>query len=93
MRYIIIYFILISFITILFTCYDKSSAKNGARRVSEKTLFLLAFFGGSIAEYFTMKAIRHKTLHKRFMIGLPAIIIMQILLIFSLTYFIQNVNM
>ena len=62
-------------------------------RISEKALFILALLGGSVAEYFTMRLIRHKTLHKRFMIGLPVIIIIQLILIFILIYFIPYVNM
>ena len=37
--------------------------------------------------YLTMHIIRHKTLHKRFMIGLPALIILQIAIILILTKF------
>lgn len=76
-----LYFIIISFITAAITFADKIKAKKSKRRISEKTLFILAFFGGSLSEYITMKLIRHKTLHKRFMIGLPVIIIFQLLLI------------
>jgi len=63
------------------TCHDKTASRKGRRRVPEKTLFLLSLAGGSVATYFTMKIIRHKTKHKRFMIGLPMIIIFQILIL------------
>ena len=59
------------------TVSDKSRAKKHKRRVPEKTLFLTAAFGGSIAMYLTMLTVRHKTKHKRFMIGLPLIIFVQ----------------
>ena len=74
------YFTLISLITATVTLADKIKAKKGAFRVPENTLIILALFGGSVAEYFTMRLIRHKTLHKKFMIGLPLIIIFQLLL-------------
>lgn len=74
------YFALISLITATVTLADKIKAKKGAFRVPENTLIILALFGGSVAEYFTMRLIRHKTLHKKFMIGLPLIIILQLLL-------------
>lgn len=93
MRYFIIYFSVISFITFCVTCFDKIAAKKGMWRISEKALFILALLGGSVAEYFTMRLIRHKTLHKKFMIGLPVIIIIQLILIFILIYFIPYVNM
>ena len=63
------------------TIGDKRSARKGGQRVSEATLFLLALIGGAAAELFTMKRIRHKTLHKRFMIGLPLIILLHTALI------------
>ena len=68
----------ISVITAAVTVADKLKAKRGSRRIPEKTLFALALLGGGVAEYFTMRLIRHKTLHKSFMLGLPAIIILQL---------------
>ena len=76
-----IYFAVISLATAIVTAIDKHKAKKGAFRISEATLFVLAVLGGSLSEYLTMKAIRHKTLHKRFMIGLPLIMILQLVAI------------
>lgn len=59
------------------TMSDKSRAKKHKRRIPERTLFLTAAFGGAAAMYLTMLTIRHKTKHKRFMIGLPLIIFAQ----------------
>lgn len=74
----IIYFAVISFITAVVTAIDKYKAKKGSLRISEKALFILALLGGSLSEYTTMRLIRHKTLHKRFMIGLPLIMLLQL---------------
>jgi uncharacterized membrane protein YsdA (DUF1294 family) len=79
----IIYFAVISLVTAIVTAADKYKAKKGAFRISEATLFILAAIGGALAEYATMRLIRHKTLHKRFMIGLPVIIILQIIILIS----------
>ena len=80
MEYILIYFAVISVITAIVTFYDKKAAKNQPEhRVPEKVLFLLAILGGSLAEYLTMLKIRHTTKHKRFMIGLPIIILLQVI--------------
>ncbi|MBQ4207975.1 MAG: DUF1294 domain-containing protein, partial [Clostridia bacterium] len=43
-------------------------------------------FGGALAEYCTMRCIRHKTLHKRFMIGLPCMLLLHLLLIGAAVY-------
>ena len=77
----IIYFAVISFITAVVTAIDKYKAKKGSFRISEKALFILALLGGSLSEYMTMRLIRHKTLHKRFMIGLPLIMLLQLTVI------------
>jgi len=75
------YILIISIISVIMTIKDKTCAKKGKWRVPEKTLFILSALGGSAAMYITMKAIRHKTQHKRFMIGIPVIMIVQTLLI------------
>lgn len=74
---LIVYFSLVSLSAIVITVCDKLLAKKNGRRVPEKALFILAFLGGAVAEFITMKIVRHKTLHKKFMLGLPAIIIIQ----------------
>ena len=82
MEYILIYFVAISLITIIVTFYDKKAAKKWPKyRITEKALFLLAILGGSLAEYLTMLKIRHKTKHKRFMIGLPIIVVSQVVIL------------
>lgn len=70
------YLLLINIISAVFTAADKYKAKRGRFRISEDLLLTLAFIGGAAAEYITMKIIRHKTKHKKFMIGLPAIMIL-----------------
>ena len=69
------YAAVISLITVIVTVYDKIAAKKRPkRRVRENTLLLLALLGGGTAEYITMLLIRHKTKHRKFMVGLPVII-------------------
>lgn len=88
MEYILIYFAVISVVTAAVTFYDKKAAKKWTKhRVPEKVLFLLAFLGGSLAEFFTMLRIRHKTKQKRFMIGLPVIMVLQVVLIICYCYY------
>ena len=80
-----IWLVLINLVTFLVFGWDKFKAKykekhEKARRVPEKTLFLLAILGGSIGALLGMKVWRHKTLHKSFRFGIPAILILQILI-------------
>lgn len=75
LKIILIYIFIISFFSVIVCVSDKKKAIKGKRRISEKTLFILSFFGGATAMYLTMLKVRHKTKHKRFMIGLPVIIL------------------
>ena len=81
MRLLIIYLAAVSVLSAAVTVYDKTAAVAGRRRVSERSLFFLAVSGGSAAMYITMLTVRHKTLHMRFMIGLPLILAIQISII------------
>ena len=63
---------------------DKYKAIKDKWRVPEKTLFLLSVLGGSIGTWAGMYAFRHKTKHWYFVIGMPAILFLQIALV---TYF------
>ena len=62
---------------LIFCIYDKLAAARGWRRVPERTLFFWALIGGGPGVYATMLIIRHKTLHHIFMLGIPAIMILQ----------------
>ena len=74
------YLALISLVSIIACIYDKAiSKKNKVElRIPEKTLLILSALGGSIAMLVTMLAIRHKTKHVKFMLGIPLIIILQV---------------
>ena len=58
----------------------RKEKKETVRRVPEKTLFLFAALGGSIGALLGMKVWHHKTLHKSFRYGIPAILALQILI-------------
>lgn len=76
---------LMNLITFFVFGFDKFKAKykeshENARRVPERTLFLLAALGGSAGALLGMRVWRHKTLHRTFRIGIPAILALQLLL-------------
>ena len=60
---------------------DKYKAKTDRWRIRERTLFLLALMGGGIGAFLGMRVFRHKTKHTQFVIGIPLIMIVQLLLI------------
>jgi len=76
----ILYLIIINIITFIAMWIDKRKAKKGKWRISEGALFVLAFLGGSIGGIVGMYTFRHKTKKHRFTIGLPAILIIEILI-------------
>ncbi|MEE0945244.1 MAG: DUF1294 domain-containing protein [Acutalibacteraceae bacterium] len=69
-------------VSIIITVVDKTNAIKGKRRIREKTLMLVALFGGAASMYITMLLIRHKTKHLKFMLLLPVMIVIHILLIY-----------
>ena len=65
----------------------RRKAKNASvRRVPEKTLFLLAVLGGSVGALLGMRVFHHKTLHRSFRFGIPAILAAQLLLAGAAVY-------
>jgi len=77
---LIAYIFIISIIAVIITRRDKHAAAKNRRRTPEARLLWIAFFGGSAAMYITMRLIRHKTRHNKFMLGIPAIMLLQLLL-------------
>lgn len=71
------YLAVISVVSVIVTIYDKIAAKHGKRRIRESVLLLLAVLGGSVFMLLSMLIIRHKTLHMKFMLGIPLIIVLQ----------------
>lgn len=82
---IVIYLVVVNSIGFASMGIDKSKAKRGAWRIPEKTLFLIAILGGSVGSILGMKQFRHKTKHKSFTIGMPAILLVQVLVILYFT--------
>ena len=68
---VILFFILINFIAIVLMKKDKEFAQNGAKRVRESTLLIVALVGGGLGEYYAMYKYKHKTLHNKFLYGVP----------------------
>lgn len=65
---------------------DKWLAQHQKWRIRERTLFLYCWLGGCPLVYVALKGCRHKTLHRSFMWGIPAIFILQMVIIFLVLY-------
>ena len=81
MLQIIIYALFVlNLITFIIYGIDKFKAKKAKWRISEATLILLAVIGGSIGAWLGLQVWRHKTQHKKFFIGIPVIMAVQMVL-------------
>lgn len=75
------YLAVINFAGYGFMRSDKIRAKHKRYRIPERQLFLTAILGGSVGVYTGMRLLRHKTKHASFYVGIPAIFIVQVVLI------------
>lgn len=87
--WLISYVVIINIIAFIVMGIDKRKAKKRAWRIPEATLFILAGVGGSIGSIVGMYLFRHKTKHRSFTWGMPAILIIQIILI-ALLFFLPG---
>ena len=74
------YLLAINVVAFIMYGIDKYKAKKAKWRIPEATLLLLAVLGGSIGAWMGMKVWHHKTIHKKFKYGIPAILLIQIAL-------------
>ena len=88
MKWFFAYLALINLIAAVVCAADKKCAKKKKRRVPEAVLFELSLLGGSVGMLVTMLAVRHKTKHLKFMLGIPAILLLQIAVLCALYFLI-----
>jgi uncharacterized membrane protein YsdA (DUF1294 family) len=84
MKILIVLILLINLFSILTMYIDKRRSRKGLWRISEKNLLLLALFMGSPGILAGMYLFRHKTKHLKFVIGVPLIMLIQILLCYKI---------
>ena len=77
-KIIIGYVIVINVITLMIYGIDKWKAKHSKWRIPEAILLIMAAVGGSIGAWTGIKLFHHKTLHKKFKYGVPAIFLIQL---------------
>lgn len=76
---IIYYLIIINLISFLAFVLDKNRARKNRWRIPEKSLMTLAIIGGSLGSLIGIYSMRHKTQKKLFAVGIPLILVLQIL--------------
>ena len=74
------YLLVVNITSFILYGIDKYKARKGKWRISEARLLVMAAIGGSVGAWAGMKLWHHKTLHKKFTIGVPLIFILQVAL-------------
>lgn len=77
----LLYITIINLIGFLFMYIDKHRAINNKWRIKESTLISICIIGGSMGSLIGMYAFRHKTKHPKFTLGVPTIILIQLILL------------
>lgn len=75
---LLIYLLLVNLYAFALYGIDKSKAKSGKWRISERHLLLSALFGGSFGAALAMKTFRHKTKHNIFKFGVPFMLMLHL---------------
>ena len=83
-RLILLYLLIVNAIAFTLMLADKRMAQKNLWRIPEATLLMSAAIGGSIGSLAGMYAFRHKTRHLKFTLGVPAILMAQIVIAFLL---------
>lgn len=78
-KFILIYLELVNVAAFVLMGLDKRFAQRELRRIPEATLIGTAVIGGSVGAMAGMYFFRHKTRKPRFYVGLPVILVMQVL--------------
>lgn len=88
-RYLIVifaYLLCVNVVTFFLYGIDKLKAKRSKWRIPEATLLWFAVAGGSVGALLGIRVWHHKTLHKKFRYGVPAILILQLALAGYIVY-------
>lgn len=91
MKILIVYLILINLFAVFLTVHDKIAATRRRQRVSEFTLLLVSVLGGSVGMYLTMLLIRHKTRKPKFMLGIPLILVTELVAVFLVLHYVVGI--
>ncbi|MGM9605022.1 MAG: DUF1294 domain-containing protein [Faecousia sp.] len=77
---ILFYLLTINAVGLLIMLADKRRARKNLWRIPEATLLTVAILGGSVGCLAGMRLFRHKTRKPKFYIGIPVILVIQLIL-------------
>ncbi|WP_042160715.1 DUF1294 domain-containing protein [Paenibacillus gorillae] len=76
------YLVVVNVVAFALMGADKHAARKKQRRVPEKRLFVFAALGGAAGAWIGMQAYRHKTKHRSFMVGMPLLILWNLIAVY-----------
>lgn len=80
-REMLTYFVAVNAAAFIIFGFDKYKAMTKMWRIPERILLFLSFLGGAIGGYLGMKTFHHKTRKWRFRLGVPLMLILQLIII------------
>lgn len=83
MENLFLYFLIVNIVVFALAGYDKYLAVNNKFRIPEKTLFAIAFIGGSVGLLLAMLIFKHKISKRSFLLKFFGIVVLQILAFIS----------
>jgi uncharacterized membrane protein YsdA (DUF1294 family) len=86
MKYFLYYFLFINLVGIFVMYSDKKKSKRGKWRIPENNIFAIAIAYGALGIFMGMRLFRHKTKHKKFVIGIPLILALEVFIFFRYIY-------
>lgn len=82
MKYVYVYLVVINILVFFIYGIDKKKAQKKQWRISENSLLLGAFLGGSLGAFLAMRVFHHKTKHWKFKICVPLFLVIHIVCLY-----------
>lgn len=79
-KYVVLYFIIINLSSLGIMYIDKRKSRRHKWRIPESVLISFALFGGAIGTLVAMELYRHKTKHNKFKLGIPVLVVVNLIL-------------
>lgn len=79
-EFLLLYLLIVNALGFVLMLVDKFKAKKNLWRIPEATLMMVAAIGGSVGSLIGMYTVRHKTKHRKFTVGIPLILAVQVVL-------------
>jgi len=80
MKVLLIYLAVVNIVAFFVMGVDKRKAHKHKWRISERSIFILGIFGGGLGVLLGMNFFHHKTKHLKFTIGIPLVLLLNIVM-------------